>query len=326
MKSDYYYEWQHNREEITCDYSHRTEEMEFFINYWLDSVNKEYHEIQKRYFEIAEDRGEIYAKMRELFKDKLVIPFADFSVNMVCTLKCQDCSIGLPFVEEKYINNSSELIGQINTIFKYIDYIHIISPFGGEPFLNKDLDVFLLYLKKMQEEGKIGYIRLVTNGTLIPSEKVINSLRGDKVFVLISNYETIFDEKALTKRNALESIFADNKINYYLMPPEFEWISMGDVSTIKSNETEVLETYMTCSFKNCFGIYNGKLYRCGRQYACESVNEISTNSISFDKISSKEEMRQILKDLYSSPILEACQYCNPVRLRTKVEPAIQIVE
>ena len=103
---------------------------------------------------------------------------------------------------------------------------------------------------------------------------------------------------------------------------------MGKPKKHTKTELELANTFKTCPFANCVGLYNGGLYRCGRAYTLKKIHnytDYETNeTIKIDEISSKRMMKRYLKKFYSLNYLQACRYCLSPHNRKLVAPAIQI--
>lgn len=296
----------------------------YFASFWVHAIQKQMFEINDRYFEFQENELDLYLKLRSLFNKKVVIPFLDLCVCTTCTLKCKDCTQWMPYIKEKKIFSAEQIIANINQLFNYIDYIHIVSPLDGEPFMNKEFDKIMDYLKKMQDEGKIGYIRVVTNGTIFPNENVLKYFHFKHIFLLISEYGKVLNEASLCNKNKLIDYFRNNNLKYY-SPSDFLWTDLGTPDTPHNKEIKDLKnTFNTCFVRNCVSLFDGTIYRCPRAYAIsKKCTPRPEEIIEISKIKSKNDMRKKLKSFYSIDYLSACDFCLDDSQRTKVEAAIQ---
>ena len=190
----------------------------YFKNFWIHIIQKDFFELKNRYYNanIEYNEEQLYLQMKYLFKNKIVIPFIDLSVTTKCTLNCRDCSQWIPYIKGKELFSSKKIITDLENLFNYVDYIHMISPLGGEPFLNAELDSILAYLIKKSNEGKIGYIRLVTNGTIFPNKKTLTHFNHPNVSILISDYGMVFNEDQQQNREQLINYFKINNLRYYV--------------------------------------------------------------------------------------------------------------
>lgn len=87
---------------------------------------KQIEEIEKRYYNMARSPEEVLKEIFQLFQNKVVVPFADFSVGTVCSLKCRDCSQWLPYMKGQRMYSYSEIEKMfrrfLNTLTIYISF------------------------------------------------------------------------------------------------------------------------------------------------------------------------------------------------------------
>ena len=300
----------------------------YFKNFWVHAVQKELYELDTRYYNSAIDEKSLYLKLKKLFDNKIVIPFLDLSVCTTCTLNCRDCTQWIPYIKNKKIFSAESIITNLENLFQYVDYIHFISPLGGEPFLNKEIDTILEYLIQKSNDGKIGYIRLVTNGTIFPDENILKYFHHPKLSLLISNYDKALNNNAKENKLKLIDYFEKNKLKYFL-PEGFNWIDLGTPQELKQKNTEQLrETFNTCFIRNCISLFDGVLYRCPRAYAIAELfpppRKWHNEYIKISEIKSKHDMRKKLKNFYTIDYLDACNYCVNNEDRIEIESAIQL--
>ena len=96
-------------------------------------------------------------------------------ITTVCTLACKLCIAKIPYytshehVELKYVKKD------IEKLFEVYDYVENLDISGGEPLLYPNLELVLEEALKYKD--KWGRVRIITNGTVIPSEAVINVMK-----------------------------------------------------------------------------------------------------------------------------------------------------
>lgn len=301
----------------------------FFNAFWIDSIQQEKTINHYEGTPINEEKA--YKNIRRLYKNKTALPFFDLSVCSCCTLKCAQCSQWFPYLKKKEIFKADKIIQDLEKLFKYIDIVHNLAVIGGEPLLNPELDKILEYLKVKAQQGRITYIRMVTNGTIMPTEKVLDFFKYKPFKLIISHYplEKIGNPQFIENRNNLLKYLEDNKNIRYDMPENHLWEDYGTPTNAHNRTKEELyKIYSTCRFHGCKGLYDGKLYICGRAYAIEKL--FTENSLRNDeyidlyKIKNKHDMKKAIKALYACDYSNACDYCNDVDLRKTIEPAYQI--
>ena len=160
------------------------DELVYFKHFWEHILQKQMFEIEQRYFNRIPLATDLYDELRIKFENKNVIPFMDFSVAQRCSLNCRACTQWMPYLRNRKIFSGKEVNDWLEKIFKWIDYVHIISPFGGEAFLNPDFGDILEEMLSYQKKGKIGFIRIVTNGTIYPNKKLQEVLCNPNILIL----------------------------------------------------------------------------------------------------------------------------------------------
>lgn len=301
--------------------------LRYFRDFWLHIVEKENAELRERYYsgQIIED--EAFVRLAKKFKNKNVIPFMDLCVGTKCTLNCRDCTQWLPYLKNREMFSAKRIIDDLEKLFKYVDYIHFISPLGGEPFLNPEIAEILEYLIEMSNKGKIGYIRLVTNGTIFPKDDILKCFYHQNIGILVSNYDGVLNNAAMNNKKQLIDYFKNNKLNYF-SPEGFKWFDLGIYNgKYGKKKNELIDTFKTCFAHNCTGFYDGVLYRCARSYAVVNIDGIKPageQCIDISAIKSKKDMKSKLRKFYSLRYLDACDYCVNNNKRCQVEPAVQV--
>lgn len=305
------------------------EDIVYFRHFWEHILMKQMFEIEQRYFGRVPLATELYEELAQKFRGRgtNVIAFADFSVTTSCSLKCRACTQWIPYLKERKTICKDEVRQWLDDIFRYVDYIHIISPFGGEAFLNPDFGEILTMLLKRQEEGKIGFIRIVTNGTVFPSEQLQKVLCNPNVLILISDYENGINEAQKKEKARLLAFLEKNKCRYYLV--KMDWTDLGQPETEPKHltETEQRDYFESCFIKDCAGIYDGKLYHCPRSYALENMGLEKPGDgevIDFKNLHSREEAKLCLDRFYRLESLKACAWCKAPSERMPIPSAEQV--
>jgi molybdenum cofactor biosynthesis enzyme MoaA len=74
----------------------------------------------------------------------------------------------------------------LDTLFNKVDYIQRINIIGGEAMLHPKLPMIIQHI--LHYRDKIGYILIITNGTIIPTEELLSVLRdGGKKTLYVSS-------------------------------------------------------------------------------------------------------------------------------------------
>ena len=238
-----------------------------------------------------------------------------------CTLNCKLCIAGVPLFKEKgYVKDASvqEINASFDALFNIYDYVEHVDFSGGEPLLwgqdkiidcIKHLELFI---------GKIGIIRITTNGTLLPSPALIDLIKATPLNVafILDNYgdlsSRICEVKALLDLNGV----AYREKIYFGDEQHCEgWVdALGDFLEKNYSESEGKQVYERCLQAHFafLTIWDGKLYPCGPTLTlelCKGITDASCVLPLTDTEVTLAEKVAIAKQFGSiAPI--ACAYCN----------------
>lgn len=298
--------------------------IDFYNHYQGHIIGKIKGEIVSRYHMDNVEIDKIHKEFLDKLYNCVTIPYIDFSVTTKCSLKCRDCTQWIPYVEGE--NFTVEQIRQwLKEMFYTVDYVSFMTILGGEPFVNSQLYEILKEVLELQHDGKVGFIRIVTNGTVLPEQKVIDLVRDNGILVLISDYSSIFNDRQ--KHNLINFLtkMKENRCIYWYAK-DAQWIDLGRPEEKKHHDS-LKQTFGTCFIRDCVTFMEGKLYHCPRSYMLSKMQKEYPSEdevIDFARITSKDEMVKKIIAFYSLTSLSACEYCNIEEKRKKIKAAIQM--
>jgi hypothetical protein len=236
-----------------------------------------------------------------------------------CTLKCKLCAERTPYYQNKYHPPLELLKKEIEKYFELVEYTQKFDVSGGEPLLHKDLPALLSFV--LNYKRQFGRLRIVTNGTIIPSDELINALKeyGEQADVLIDNYGDNLSKNAVNLSEKLE----ENGVMHILRDQHKDalhfggWVDFGDL-TKKHSMEEAKKLFVKCAVPSkigfCFRIKEGKMSPCAVTSQCMEFGVIEDNPEEyidlFDEISTVEEKREKMKKIFNMQGFTACMYCN----------------
>jgi organic radical activating enzyme len=217
-----------------------------------------------------------------------------------------------------------EIMRSIDAFCAVIDEVNEFRVIGGEPFMNKEMH---LVVKKLIDEPKVRKIVIYTNGTIVPKEEQIESLKNGKVFFIITDYG-----KLSRKIDTLTQVLQQNNIAYFILKVE-GWSDCAKMIRHQRNPEQQKKLFTDCCAKNLVTLSNGKLYRCpfaanaARLMAVPDYKEDYINVIRWpqDAIDIFEIKKRIRTFLLEKTFFETCDYCNgrPLGTPAEIPPAIQ---
>ena len=244
-------------------------------------------------------------------------------ITQKCSLKCKMCLAFIPYFKNPVHTKYEEAKVIISNYFKLVDNVNIFSVTGGEPLMNPDFKKILEEVIKYKSKIT-GYIDMVTNGTIMFQEDLLNVLvmNKDIVRVIISNYGSNLSTKVGMIREKLEALGINYRIQDYDTDKEEwtynGWVDFSDHSLKHDTMDKLLEQCKRCIFRlgHYYVINDGELHPCSRQYwrMHEGIMEkdeewfidLKNPNLSVEKETEK------LYFLEETEYLKSCAYCNGV--------------
>ncbi len=193
------------------------------------------------------------------------------TITTRCTLKCKNCNMFMPYYKNNIDISLENFKEDMDTLFNVADRIFSIGILGGEPLLNKELSDMILYLQETYG-NRIGEISIITNGTILPDDKLIEVLKKCNVKVHISNYtSTVPYNKRLEE---FEEVMRANEIEYRVNS-SLVWCDFGFPDN-SFNFSDVRKHMMEC-FPIFRGINDKKIYFCHVAWSAEKCGLYKLN-------------------------------------------------
>lgn len=255
------------------------------------------------------------------------MPKLAFYVTLRCNLKCRLCAVYAPYYKEPFHPTLEYLNQCIDQYFKVVERVRLFSVSGGEPLLRNDLPRVIE--KIHQYEDRIDRLEIITNGTIIPSDELIDSLRKFEIELnfLVDDYGRDKSVNALVASEKFRKI-KDAKVtlrDYHSNEMHCGgWVDYGISSDSplppKKSADEAKCLFAKCSYPQkldfCTSMVNGKLYSCTQLRRLIELGVIAPDPSEvfdlFDPSQSPESIWARIKALYDVDMLSACAYCNGI--------------
>jgi hypothetical protein len=169
---------------------------------------------------------------------------------------------------------------------------------------------------KTQRE-KIGSLYVITNGTLVPTQDVIDAIRECEAFVMISDYDVLS-----RKKDEAVKFIKDNGVGVQVT--DYPWIYENQL--VYDDDRNYRQKFDDCyERKHIYTIRDGKAYYCHFLASGETLRSIPYNSN--NGISIYESSGQELIDYLTSEIAPpGCEYCSGHDLNSQKIPKAQQVK
>ncbi len=244
-------------------------------------------------------------------------------ITYKCSLKCRLCNAYVPYMNDLLLHNhpAEDWLKVIDRYFEIVDYVKIFSISGGEPCIYPELPIILTHLKNYHNK-QIGEIQFATNGTVVPSQSILNASKnfGEKLYFLIDNYGPEISTKIETIHDLMKKQNIRHEIRNYTNdnPHCGGWVDFGNLTEqrLKTQE-EVEQLFAKCAFPQklnfCFPISGTEMWPCPparRRRQLGLSDDYSEYLDLFDESLSIEEQREKIRAIYAKKSLSACAYCS----------------
>lgn len=235
-------------------------DLEFTCSYDDANLNINRSEFEKHFgWSQGMTIGQRLARMKKKYPptDNSFMKCMPLIITTRCTLNCKYCFTKIPYFQKREDVDIEFLIREIEQILSVVDYIEYSAIYGGEPLLHKDLWKLIKYLNQSRIQEKIGHFEIVTNGTMLLDEKVIEQILKNKWIwsIAYSPYG-----KHATKQFELFEQLNKSGIFYYERHMSF-WHKYGIMSEPSKIDKQSYEKCKSCC-NHVPTFFDGKLYSC----------------------------------------------------------------
>lgn len=244
-----------------------------------------------------------------------------------CNFNCYGCLAFIPKNKFPTDYNCEMFLDSIDLLFKYVDHVDIFQLSGGETFLYKDQKVIIDYIGEKYRE-RINHLYTTTNGSVMPSKELIESLKKNCVTVIADDYtKSVHEYKNKFSKNL--SLLTSNGVQVFRNEVE-NWIDITplDQDDKHLSEDELIRYYGACS-QPWIELFEGKLYSCNyANYAMRAklIDEDSNDYIDLSKGVDPVSLIEFRMGFTEKGYVDFCRLCNGyVAINNyKITPAVQV--
>ncbi len=267
-----------------------------------------------------------YAKQQEVY-----ISLCQISLTERCSLKCKKCAHGCFNVPNTKEDLSMEMVKKsADSFFKKVDYINEFVLIGGEPLLYKNLPLVIDYIGQKYRD-KMNIFSITSNGTIMPSNELLKTMKKHNVLYRISNYSASLPQLK-DKYQMLTNKLEENMIQCSIQSEDSEWMDygFGDVNR-NATPNELIDVFDKCGIP-CKEIRGSKLYYCVMARSVSEnlhMNVGEEDFLDLEKLKGEEGRKELLEFSlgYSDKgYLDMCNYCNGADAKNHPIPAAEQVK
>jgi len=189
----------------------------------------------------------------------------DMTVTTKCTLNCLNCNMFIPYFQEHCNYTYDELKRNIDLYFERVDYTVHFGLIGGEPLLNSALMDVIMYLGESYKE-RYGKITFTTNGSVLPSDELLEVIKNYDVLVAISNYTKVipYHDKITQVEEKLIKFRID-----YVIRQSLVWSDFGFPENPFYYDKQKMREHLAYCKPEWNGLNDGKFYYCNVSWSAE---------------------------------------------------------
>lgn len=286
----------------------------------------EYRETYKTYLDQKNIKYTWYKNISSiwplLYKNTVHIFQTDVLITERCNLACSYCNMFIPHYKAPKHKETQNIISDIDSYFKIVDYVSVFHLVGGEPFLHPNIEDIINHIL-INYNNKIDKFIITTNGTVLPKESTIDLLKNNNVILSVSNYTNKL-EKLKSKFTRVIETYKTNNIKHYVRNT-IEWYDFGDLRIKKNLPTEELMKHFDSCTAPFRGLNDGKFYYCHLNTSAVLTNEFQLHDNDYVKLDSVTKEDLIKFDLGFTDLgyITFCDNCNGCNTGIKVPVSYQ---
>ena len=201
------------------------------------------------------------------YKKKVCLMEVHSTITSRCTLKCKHCNMFMPYYKEHVDYTAKDILENLELLFRHVDYIVAYEILGGEPLINGELADMIRQIGD-RYGNRIGNIGIITNGTLLPDEQLIEISKKYNVKYDFSDYTDIVDYKK--RFDAAVKIVSDAGLRYSVNR-SLRWCDFGfPVNNRMYGFDKVREHMLSCG-PIFHGLNDGKYYYCHVSWSADKA-------------------------------------------------------
>ena len=248
-------------------------------------------------------------------RQKIFLPLVQISLTERCTLRCKKCAHACNLVPRDAEDlQLKEACQSADMLFSFVDYVQDFVLIGGEPFLYKDLGKVIIYIGEKYRD-RIHSFSITTNGTIMPSDNLLNLCKRYNILVRISNYT-----KALPRLERqyekMTGALKRNGIKFLLGNKDIDWMDYGFEYVNRKGTPEQLAAVFDACATPCHEVRGDKFYFC---VMARSVSENMQRNVGEDDYLDLSELKpgvnnkiffEYIMGYSEKGYLDMCNYCH----------------
>lgn len=247
---------------------------------------------------------------------KTYLHLVDMSVHTNCNLNCENCFIQTYRGVRKTIE-LPDLKNNIDLLFSKADFAGVIVFGIGDGFCGGDALEFALKYTTETYSERFMTIELVTNGTNVPRDSLLQCIKNKKVRIAVDDYR---DNVELARQNfdKVIKVLQDHHVNFSSLKRDYWYVSDFGSGVTSENEQQLCGKYWNCVNEAKGFPYVGYKSGTSKLYSCvfqainaylDLIEEAETDSLDLET-ASPVEIFEFLLGYAQKGYLSGCTSCK----------------
>lgn len=201
------------------------------------------------------------------YKKKVCLMEVHSTITSRCTLNCKHCNMFMPYYKEHVDYTAKDILEDLELLFRHVDYIVAYEILGGEPLINGELADMIRQIGD-RYGNRIGNIGIITNGTLLPNEQLIEISKKYNVKYDFSDYTDVVDYKK--RFDSAVKIVSDAGLRYSVNR-SLRWCDFGFPVNNRMYDFDKVREHMLSCGPIFHGLNDGKYYYCHVSWSADKA-------------------------------------------------------
>jgi len=225
-----------------------------------------------------------------------------------CNLRCKDCGYFIPYYKKPLHFDKEEIKRELKLFAESVDGVAVMSILGGETLLYNAEDLIEI-CQFAYSLPQFLFVRIITNGTIVPNRKVLEQLKISVTHINISDYGTL--SRHLQE---LEKVLGEHGIVYDRAEQGTIWYPVEPPKKRNRTDNENQALFEQCCVEKDI-LHRGGLHLC--EYSAVTVLQgklpitdpgyVNLFDESLDCAMRREKIKKYLKN---KSFIHACDYCG----------------
>ncbi len=227
-----------------------------------------------------------------------------------CSLNCDKCVAFIPYFKKKFHRSLDSLTNDLDILFSKVDFVRKLKLLGGEGLLYPKLAEYIEYIYNNYSDH-IGTVRIGTNGTILPKQRILDVCRQYGVIIDVSDYSQAVPN--LCHKDELLSLLEKSCVQYEIKRTGESWLDIGFPTTpqytLFTEGSKAKEHFQKCAMF-CRNFKDGKLWFCCFNFAAVNAGLFPENNNDFLDLRNNVSKHNIVEFELGLSILGHTTFCQ----------------